>query len=122
MHQCIAVHSCCFVCQCSVCTLTVSSVCISAGVLCPEELTVECAHSTLESMFRTLREVAHARDHLKNFSSVFTPGDGAHQVRKLEITGNSCFQNTQCHIKRVHTKCIFSYGFLILRLYKMYSR
>lgn len=50
------------------------------GVLCPEELTVECAHSTLESMFRTLREVAHARDHLKNFSSVFTPGDGAHQA------------------------------------------
>ncbi|XP_073789340.1 sec1 family domain-containing protein 2 isoform X1 [Danio rerio] len=50
------------------------------GVSCPEELTMECAHSVLESMFGTLRGVARARDHLKNFSSVFTPGDGAHQA------------------------------------------
>ncbi|XP_056337525.1 sec1 family domain-containing protein 2 [Danio aesculapii] len=50
------------------------------GVLCPEELTMECAHSALESMFGTLRGVARARDHLKNFRSVFTSGDGTHQA------------------------------------------
>ncbi len=56
------------------------SVCVSVGVLGPEELTVEHAHSALENMFETLRGVSHARDHLKNFSSVYTPSDGAHQV------------------------------------------
>ncbi len=56
------------------------SVCVSVGVPGPEELTVESAHSALENMFETLRGVSHARDHLKNFSSVYTPSDGAHQV------------------------------------------
>lgn len=46
----------------------------------PEELTVEHAHSVLENVFERLRGVSHARDHLKNFSSVYTPSDGAHQA------------------------------------------
>uniref|UniRef100_A0A9J8C2C2 Sec1 family domain containing 2 n=1 Tax=Cyprinus carpio carpio TaxID=630221 RepID=A0A9J8C2C2_CYPCA len=50
------------------------------GVSGPEELTVEHTHSVLENMFETLRGVSHARDHLKNFSSVYTPSDGAHQA------------------------------------------
>uniref|UniRef100_A0A672QGR7 Sec1 family domain containing 2 n=2 Tax=Sinocyclocheilus grahami TaxID=75366 RepID=A0A672QGR7_SINGR len=50
------------------------------GVSGPEELTVERAHSALENVFETLRGVCHARDHLKHFSSVYTPSDGPHQA------------------------------------------
>uniref|UniRef100_A0A8C1E8C0 Sec1 family domain containing 2 n=1 Tax=Cyprinus carpio carpio TaxID=630221 RepID=A0A8C1E8C0_CYPCA len=50
------------------------------GVSVPEELTVEHAHSALENVFETLRGVSHARDHLKHFSSVYSPSDGAHQA------------------------------------------
>uniref|UniRef100_A0A673LYL7 Sec1 family domain-containing protein 2-like n=1 Tax=Sinocyclocheilus rhinocerous TaxID=307959 RepID=A0A673LYL7_9TELE len=53
------------------------------GVSGPEELTVERAHSTLENVFETLRGVCHARDHLKHFSSVYTPSGGAHQLNQL---------------------------------------
>ncbi|XP_051511424.1 sec1 family domain-containing protein 2-like [Myxocyprinus asiaticus] len=45
-----------------------------------EELTMERAHSALESVFETLRGIGHARDHLKQFSSVYTPSDGVHQA------------------------------------------
>ncbi|KTG00775.1 hypothetical protein cypCar_00014166 [Cyprinus carpio] len=53
---------------------------IQNRVSVPEELTVEHAHSALENVFETLRGVSHARDHLKHFSSVYSPSDGAHQA------------------------------------------
>ncbi len=68
-----------------------SSVCVSVGVSGPEELTVESAHSALENMFETLRGVSHARDHLKNFSSVYTPSDGAHQVSDTYVKCNATY-------------------------------
>ncbi|XP_056621181.1 sec1 family domain-containing protein 2 [Triplophysa dalaica] len=50
------------------------------GVSSPEELTMERAHSALENVFETLRGISHARDHLKQFSSVYNPSDGVHQA------------------------------------------
>jgi len=64
---------------CCIC-YRLSSVFVYVGVSSPEKMTVEHAHSALENMFETLRGVSHARDHLKQFSSVYTPSDGTHQV------------------------------------------
>ncbi|XP_057208134.1 sec1 family domain-containing protein 2 [Triplophysa rosa] len=50
------------------------------GVSSPNDLTMERAHSALENVFEMLRGISHARDHLKQFSSVYTPSDGVHQA------------------------------------------
>ncbi|KAG5275716.1 hypothetical protein AALO_G00123750 [Alosa alosa] len=50
------------------------------GVSSPEELTMERAHSALEGVFETLRVLGHAREHLKQLDSVYTPSDGVHQA------------------------------------------
>uniref|UniRef100_A0A673WWA6 Sec1 family domain containing 2 n=1 Tax=Salmo trutta TaxID=8032 RepID=A0A673WWA6_SALTR len=46
----------------------------------PEELTMERAHTAVEGVFETLKELSHARDHLKQFTSVYTASDGVHQA------------------------------------------
>ncbi|XP_031689372.1 sec1 family domain-containing protein 2-like [Oncorhynchus kisutch] len=46
----------------------------------PEELTMERAHTAVERVFETLKELSHARDHLKQFTPVYTASDGVHQV------------------------------------------
>lgn len=50
------------------------------GSTCPEELTMERAHSVMEDMFETLHGLSHTRDHLKQLRSVYTPSDGVHQA------------------------------------------
>ncbi|XP_031641682.1 sec1 family domain-containing protein 2 [Oncorhynchus kisutch] len=45
-----------------------------------EELTMERAHTAVEGVFDTLRELSHARDHLKQLNSVYTASDGVHQA------------------------------------------
>ncbi|KAF5900540.1 sec1 family domain-containing protein 2, partial [Clarias magur] len=50
------------------------------GVSSSEELTSERAHTTLESVFETLRSLGRARDHLKQLRSVYRASDGAHQA------------------------------------------
>uniref|UniRef100_A0A4W5PSN0 Sec1 family domain containing 2 n=1 Tax=Hucho hucho TaxID=62062 RepID=A0A4W5PSN0_9TELE len=45
-----------------------------------EELTMERAHTAVEGVFDTLRELSHARDHLKQLKSVYTASDGVHQA------------------------------------------
>ncbi|KAJ7986499.1 hypothetical protein DPEC_G00340510 [Dallia pectoralis] len=44
------------------------------------ELTMERAHTAVEGVFETLRELSHARDHLKHFKSVYAASDGVHQA------------------------------------------
>uniref|UniRef100_A0AAY4C3A2 Sec1 family domain-containing protein 2 n=1 Tax=Denticeps clupeoides TaxID=299321 RepID=A0AAY4C3A2_9TELE len=50
------------------------------GVLSPAELVMERAHSVLESVFTTLRGLGHARSHMKQLRSVYSPSDGVHQA------------------------------------------
>ncbi|XP_031430238.1 sec1 family domain-containing protein 2 [Clupea harengus] len=50
------------------------------GASSPEEMTMERAHSALEGVFETLRVLGHAREHLKQLHSVYTPSDGVHQA------------------------------------------
>ncbi|KAM3876451.1 sec1 family domain-containing protein 2 [Diretmus argenteus] len=50
------------------------------GCVSPEELTMERAHSSVEEVFKTLRGLSHARDHLKHLHSVYTASDGVHQA------------------------------------------
>uniref|UniRef100_A0A6Q2XGY8 Sec1 family domain containing 2 n=1 Tax=Esox lucius TaxID=8010 RepID=A0A6Q2XGY8_ESOLU len=50
------------------------------GCSCSAELTMERAHTAVEGVFETLRELSHARDHLKHFKSVYTASDGVHQA------------------------------------------
>nr|XP_023859934.1 sec1 family domain-containing protein 2-like [Salvelinus alpinus] len=45
-----------------------------------EELTIERAHTAVEGVFDTLRELSHTRDHLKQLNSVYTASDGVHQA------------------------------------------
>ncbi|KAM9479290.1 sec1 family domain-containing protein 2-like [Salvelinus alpinus] len=45
-----------------------------------EELTMERAHTAVEGVFDTLRELSHTRDHLKQLNSVYTASDGVHQA------------------------------------------
>lgn len=52
--------------------------CVGCGSI--EELTMERAHTAVEGVFDTLRELSHARDHLKQLNSVYTASDGVHQV------------------------------------------
>lgn len=50
------------------------------GCATPEELSTERAHSAVEKMFQTLRDLSHMRDHLKQLRSVYTASDGVHQA------------------------------------------
>ncbi|KAM7388591.1 hypothetical protein PAMP_024756 [Pampus punctatissimus] len=50
------------------------------GCANPGELTTERAHSAVEEMFKTLRDLSHTRDHLKQLRSVYTASDGVHQA------------------------------------------
>ncbi|KAM7410390.1 hypothetical protein PAMA_001705 [Pampus argenteus] len=50
------------------------------GCANPGELTTERAHSAVEKMFKTLRDLSHTRDHLKQLRSVYTASDGVHQA------------------------------------------
>uniref|UniRef100_A0A3B4BUY4 Sec1 family domain containing 2 n=1 Tax=Pygocentrus nattereri TaxID=42514 RepID=A0A3B4BUY4_PYGNA len=50
------------------------------GVSSLEELTMERAHTALEHVFEILRGIGHARDHLKQLHSVYSAGDGVHQM------------------------------------------
>nr|XP_046246625.1 sec1 family domain-containing protein 2 isoform X2 [Scatophagus argus] len=50
------------------------------GCANPEELTTQRAHTAVEKMFETLRDLSHTRDHLKQLRSVYTSSDGVHQA------------------------------------------
>ncbi|KAL1022585.1 hypothetical protein UPYG_G00029560 [Umbra pygmaea] len=49
--------------------------CSSSG-----ELTTERAHTAVQGVFESLKSLSHARDHLKQFKSVYRASDGVHQA------------------------------------------
>lgn len=64
---------------------------VCVGVSSPEELTTERAHTSLEHVFETLRSVGRAREHLKQLRSVYSAGDGAHQVSAPAVCTQSIY-------------------------------
>ncbi|XP_064418967.1 sec1 family domain-containing protein 2 isoform X2 [Latimeria chalumnae] len=50
------------------------------GCLAAPELTFDKARATVDEIFECLREITRARMHMKQFTSVYNPGDGVHQA------------------------------------------
>lgn len=64
--------------------------CIS-GCSSASELTSNIATDVVEQVFETLRGIARARAHMKQFKTLYSPGGNTHQVRISKLSEQPLF-------------------------------
>lgn len=81
--------------------------CIS-GCSSASELTSNIATDVVEQVFETLRGIARARAHMKQFKTLYSPGGNTHQVRISKLTEQPLFifvETYEC--KNVQNKTLY---------------